>query len=217
MTEKIEFSALLAGVGGQGLMLLSSVIGEACAMSGQRIITGEQHGLSQRSGSISVHLRIGPEIVSPLIPIGSANAIISLEALETLRYIEYLEDDGIVLMNSRIMHPITETSQVAKDKELFYFSLEEIEKRLSEVTENVLAVDALSLARQAGNPLTENIVLLGAVCAFEAFPIPMDEVRGAISQIVPEKAREANLKAFELGLKASHARFCDKFSCKRLE
>ena len=69
-----EFSVLLCGVGGQGLVLLSNIIGTACAQDNLRVITGEQHGLSQRSGTISIHLRIGPEVRSPLIPVGSADA-----------------------------------------------------------------------------------------------------------------------------------------------
>src|SRR4030042_3431500 len=97
-----EFSVYKAGVGGQGLVLLSNVIGSACAAAGIRAITGEQHGLSQRSGSINVHMRIGDEVRSPLIPVGGADAILSLEALEALRYVEYLKPGGGVVMSSRL-------------------------------------------------------------------------------------------------------------------
>src|SRR5512137_1684209 len=110
-----EFSVYLSGVGGQGLVLLSNVIGSACAASGIRALTGEQHGLSQRSGSINVHMRIGEEIQSPLIPIGDADALLALEALEALRYVEYLRQGGIVLMNSRIQRPVVETKAHMKD------------------------------------------------------------------------------------------------------
>lgn len=212
-----EFSALLCGVGGQGLVLVSNVIGNACAASGVRVITGEQHGLSQRHGSISIHLRIGPEVISPLIPVGSGDAIVSLEALETLRYIEYLKDGGVVLMNSRVIHPVTDSKRMIEDqtKAAKYFSREDVESRFKQLTENVLAMDALDLAHKAGNPLTENMVLLGAMSILQSFPVPNDALRESIGKTVPQKAKDANLKAFELGAKASFERFCDSLPCRK--
>jgi len=214
---KGEFNALLAGVGGQGLMLLSTVIGNACALSNLKVITGEQHGLSQRSGSISVHLRIGPEVISPLIPVGSADMMVSLEALETLRYIEYLEEGGIVITNSRIMHPISETFDLSKEKIKSYFDLPTIESRIQEVTDNILSIDSLSIAKEAGNPLTENTVMLGTMTAFSVFPVPYKTVQQALIETVPKKAIDANLKALEMGFRLSHDKFCDDFECRDME
>jgi indolepyruvate ferredoxin oxidoreductase beta subunit len=82
-------------------MLLSSVFGEVCAKTGTHIVTGEQHGLSQRSGSISVHLRIGADALSPLIPYGEADLAIAMEATEALRYLEYLREGAPIVMSSR--------------------------------------------------------------------------------------------------------------------
>ncbi len=112
----MSLNIFICGVGGQGLVLLTSVIGDACAKSGKKIITGEMYGLSQRSGTVSVHLRIGEDAFSPLIPYGEADIIIALEAIEALRYIEYLKKDGIILMNKRIMHPPIETSKIITSK-----------------------------------------------------------------------------------------------------
>lgn len=210
------FSVLICGVGGQGLVLVSNVIGNACAASGVRVITGEQHGLSQRSGSVSIHLRMGPEVRSPLIPVGTGDAILSLEALETLRYVEYLKEGGVVMMNTRIMHPITDSGKVIKDKAAKYFDRKLVEERLKTVTTNILGLDAFDLARQAGNPLTENVVLLGAISVLDSFPVPSDALRESIARTVPQKAREANLRAFDLGAKASHDRFCDILPCKKV-
>src|SRR5512136_2461130 len=131
--EQTEFSVYLSGVGGQGLVLLSNVIGSACALAGIRAITGEQHGLSQRSGSINVHMRMGEEIRSPLIPIGGADAILSLDALEALRYVEYLKPGGVVLMNSRVQRPIVETGAHMTDKSAKYMSVEDVRSRLAKV------------------------------------------------------------------------------------
>ncbi len=209
-----EFSVYLSAVGGQGLVLLSNIIGAACAASGIRVLTGEQHGLSQRSGSINVHLRIGKEIHSPLIPLGGADAQLALEALEALRYIEYLRPGGVVLMSSRIQHPVVETASHLKDKMAKYMSVEAVRERISQVTDKIAVIDALSVANQAGNPLTENIVMLGALSTLEAFPVPEEALRQSIAEHVPTKATDVNLKAFEMGKKAAHDNLCKVVKCR---
>lgn len=208
------FSVYMSGVGGQGLVLLSNVIGDACARAGLRAITGEQHGLSQRSGSINVHMRIGEGIRSPLIPIGGADALLALEALEALRYVEYLRPGGIVLMNTRVQHPVSETARHMKDKEARYLSADDVVSRLSKVTDKISALDALSLAREAGSHLTENIVMLGALATVEDFPVPEDALRGSVSEKVPEKAVDANLRAFDLGKRKAREHLCNVIKCR---
>lgn len=214
MTAK-EFSVYMSGVGGQGLVLLSNVIGAACAASGIRALTGEQHGLSQRSGSINVHMRIGEKIRSPLIPIGGADAILALEALEALRYIEYLRPGGVAIFNSRVQHPIAETAVHVKDKVARYLSAKDVEERIAQVTDKISVVDALGLAKQAGNPLTENIVMLGTLSTLEEFPVPEQALKEAISAVVPKKAVEVNLKAFDLGKGAAYEHLCNLVKCRK--
>lgn len=215
---KGEFSAILCGVGGQGLVLLSNIIGNACASTGVRAITGEQHGLSQRHGSISIHLRIGPEVRSPLIPIGSGDAIVSLEALEALRYIEYLRDGGIVLMSSRVIHPVTDSKKVIEGKKnaASYYGRDTVETKFRQITDRILFIDAPDLADRAGNALVENIVLLGALSVFEGFPVGTEALRESIGEIVPAKAKEANLKAFQLGAEMSRGHFCKMIPCRTI-
>jgi len=210
-----EYSIYMSGVGGQGLVLLSNVIGSACASAGMRALTGEQHGLSQRSGSINVHMRIGEDIRSPLIPIGGADAILSLEALEALRYVEYLKPGGIVVMNSRIQHPTIETAAHMKDKTARYMSVEDVRSRLLKVTDKVAVIDALDLAKNAGNPLTENVVMLGALSTVEAFPVPEEALKRSISENVPKKAVDVNLRAFDLGKEAAYAGLCNMVKCRK--
>jgi indolepyruvate ferredoxin oxidoreductase beta subunit len=210
-----EFSAYMAGVGGQGLVLLSNVIGSACSLAGMRAITGEQHGLSQRSGSINVHMRIGEGIRSPLIPIGGADAILALDALEALRYVEYLAPGGVVVMNSRMQHPIIETGAHMKDKTAKYMSVEDVKKRLSQVTDKIAVIDALEIAKKAGNPLTENVVMLGALSTLEAFPVPEESLKKSISDNVPKKAVDVNLRAFGLGKAAAFEHLCNIVKCKK--
>ena len=200
------YNIMFAGVGGQGLMLLSSILGKAAVDTGLKAMTGEQHGLSQRQGSIYVHFRIGDPI-SPLIPYGKADMMIAMEAMEALRYVEYLKEDGVVIMSNRIMPPVTETREVALDKEkkTKYLSVDEIVKKLKQVTKRIVLLDSLDLALQAGNARTENSVLIGATVACEEFPIPAEEVRKAVLALVPPKTVEANSKAFDLGKEAGSA------------
>lgn len=198
--EGKPFNIMFAGVGGQGLMLLSAILGKAAVDSGFKVMTGEQHGLSQRQGSIYVHFRIG-EPISPLIPYGKADMMIAMEASEALRYVEYLKEDGVVIMSNRIMPSVTETKNVALDKEkkTKYLIVDEIVKKLEQVTSRIVLLDSLDLAIQAGNARTENSVLIGATVACEDFPIPAEEVRKALLTLVPPKTINANSKAFDLG------------------
>jgi indolepyruvate ferredoxin oxidoreductase beta subunit len=214
MSQK-EFSVYMSGVGGQGLVLLSNIIGAACAASGIRALTGEQHGLSQRSGSINVHMRIGEGMVSPLIPIGGADAQLALEALEALRYVEYLKPGGIVMMNSRIQHPVVETAAHVKDKTAKYMSAEVVKERMSQVTDKIALIDALSIANQAGNPLTENMVMLGAISTLEAFPVPEEALKQSVRDHVPSKAVDVNLKAFDMGRKVAYDLLCNIVKCRQ--
>ena len=196
----MKYNILLSGVGGQGLMLLSGVIGVACVDSNLKVVTSEQHGLAQRSGSISAHIRIG-DSYSPLIPYGSADMIISMEAMEALRNIEYLKPGGIVITSSRLLHPVIETSNIVnkRNENIPYVSLEQITKQVKKVTENIKILDAQELAKEAGNPRTENTILLGAASATEDFPISREAIIKAIREMVPERTIDVNLKAFELG------------------
>jgi len=204
--SKHTFNIMFAGVGGQGLMLLSAILGKAAVDSGLKVMTGEQHGLSQRQGSIYVHFRIG-EPISPLIPYGKADMMIAMEATEALRYIEYLKEDGVVIMSNRIMPSVTETKKVAldKDKKTKYLTVDQIVNSLKQVTKNIVLLDSLDLAIQAGNARTENSVLVGATVACPDFPIPAEEVRKAVLALVPPKTVNANSKAFDLGREAGGA------------
>ena len=200
------FNIMFVGVGGQGLMLLSAILGKAAVDTGLNVMTGEQHGLSQRQGSIYVHFRIGNPI-SPLIPYGKADILIAMEASEALRYVEYLKEGGVVIMSNRIMPSVIETEKVALDKEkkTKYLTVEQIVKKLEEVTDKIILLDSLELAIQAGNARTENSVLIGATVACEDFPIPAEEVRKAVLALVPPKTIESNSKAFDLGREAGSA------------
>jgi len=212
--ESMSLNIFICGVGGQGLVLLTTVIGNACAKSGVKVVTGEMYGLSQRSGAVSVHLRIGEDAFSPLIPYGEADILLSLEAIETLRYIEYLKKDGVVLMNKRVMHPPIETSKLIMEKDAKYVTLEDVVSKLKGWTPNIAVVDALTLAKESGNVRTENTVFLGCLSALEAFNVEEKDIRKSISEAVPKKTVEQNLKAFDLGKKSAHGSLCTLVPCR---
>jgi len=217
MSGEAGFDIMFAGVGGQGIVMLSNIIGAACAGAGLNAITGELHGLSQRSGTVFIHMRVGGNNISPLIPYGGADAIVALEAMEALRYIEYLKDDGIVIMNSNVVHPPIEVGSLSKEKSKDFVAFEAIKKNIEVITKNVAVLDALSLATEAGNPRTENVVFIGALSALAAFPVDAKVLKESVAETVPKKALEANLAAFDLGHKAAFESLCQSVECMKME
>ncbi|MEM2098369.1 MAG: indolepyruvate oxidoreductase subunit beta [Candidatus Bathyarchaeia archaeon] len=211
----MSHNIFLCGVGGQGLVLMTAVIGNACAKSGQKVVTGEMYGLSQRSGTVSVHLRIGEDVLSPLIGYGDADVLVALEAIEALRYVEYLKRTGVVLMNKRIIHPPIETSQLITTKGAKYVTLDDIVAKLRSWTPNIAVIDALGLARESGNINTENTVFLGCLSALDVFPVEEQFIRESIAEAVPAKTIEQNLKAFELGKENAYNSLCTLVPCRK--
>ena len=210
----MTYNIFLCGVGGQGLVLLTSVIGNACAKQGINAVTGEMYGLSQRSGSVFVHMRIGNDAYSPLIPIGGADIIIGLEATEALRYIEFLKKNGTILLNKRVIHPPVETNKLVTDKTAKYVTLQDIICKLQSWTPKIAIVDALKLTKEAGNANTENTVFLGCLSVLKEFPIEEDQIVESIIESVPKKTIEQNLKAFILGKQVVYHELCSRVDCK---
>jgi indolepyruvate ferredoxin oxidoreductase beta subunit len=190
---------MTCGVGGQGLMLVSNVIGIACAEFGIDIRTAETHGLAQRSGSIYTHIRIGENTFSPLIPYGEADALLGMEAIEALRYIEFLKPNGITIINKYTWNPVQSTFDRVNNNEEKYISIETILKQLEKITKNIHLIDASTIANEAGNPLTSNLVLLGALAKTEGFPLSLSQLEIVVPKVVPKKAIDANLKALLMG------------------
>jgi len=211
--EKKSFDLVFTGVGGQGIVLLSNIIGNGCARAGVEARTGELHGLSQRSGTIYIHMRIGGKNISPLIPYGEADAIVALEAMEALRYIEYLKENGIIIVNKRVIHPPIEVGTLSKEKRTDFLTFDEIEEKMRIITQNIAPLDGLSLAKKAGNPLTENVVFIGALSALSAFPLDAEVLKESVAEVVPKKALDANLKAFDLGYRSAYDSLCKSVEC----
>ncbi len=198
----MTYNIMTSGVGGQGLMLVSNILGLTCAEFGLNIRTAETHGLAQRSGAIYTHIRIGDRVLSPLIPYGEADVLMGMETIETLRYIEFLKPNGTIILNNYLWYPVQSTFEKVKNPEISYISFDVILAQLKKITQDIHIINALELAKQAGNPLTSNVVLLGALTKLERFPVTKDQIKKVISNAVPKKALEANLVALQLGFEA---------------
>ncbi len=192
------FGIIACGVGGQGIVRMCNVIGEACATSGVAVRTGELHGLAQRSGSVVIHQRIGERSISPLIPYGEADVILALEPMEALRHVNFLKPGGTVITETTLQHPPGETADLATGVKERYVSYAEVIGALRSVAK-VVELDALAMANEAGNAMTVNIVLVGALTALEGFPLGPGAVLDAVRSTVPASAVEVNERAFALG------------------
>jgi indolepyruvate ferredoxin oxidoreductase beta subunit len=186
---KRSFDVLIVGVGGQGIILTSNVLGEACLIEGKPVKGAETHGMAQRGGSVETHIRIGGEF-GPLVPLGGADLLIALELLEALRYRHYLRPEGAMVASSQIIVPTSVYTQNAAVP-----TLQTVESSLSDL--RPCLIDAPALAIEAGSVLAQNIVLLGA--ASISMPLSEDSLREAVRRCVPKKTIEINEKAFSLG------------------
>ena len=186
-------SVMIVGVGGQGSLLASKLLGRLLVDEGYDVKVSEVHGMSQRGGSVVTYVRYGDKVYSPIITEGEADIIISFEKLEAARYAKYLKADGTIVVNTQEIDPMP----------VIIGAAEYPTEVLSELTEKGLkveALDALSLAVQAGSPKAVNIVLMGK--AAEKFGIPKEKWIAAIENTVAPKFVEMNKTAFELGCNA---------------
>ncbi|MBC7085780.1 MAG: indolepyruvate oxidoreductase subunit beta [Methanomethylovorans sp.] len=184
------FDLVIAGVGGQGTILASDIIGKAAVKEGLKVMAAETHGMAQRGGSVVNHLRIGCEFGS-LIPLRSADALMALEPSEALRYIEYLSEDGIIFMNTEPVLPVTVTSGISSYPDINYI-IDHLKQRF-----NVKAFNAVELAREAGHIQAMNTVMIGAISKY--LPLSKEVLLDCVKLSVPQKTVDINVKAFELG------------------
>ncbi|MCK4973272.1 MAG: indolepyruvate oxidoreductase subunit beta [Candidatus Heimdallarchaeota archaeon] len=192
------YQMVICGVGGQGILTISDIITIAAQKKGLHVLGSEVHGMAQKGGSVVTNLKIGENLNSPTIPIGTSKMLVGLEQNETLRYIKFLRPGGIVITSETILFPIT----WKKDKEAADKARENIKDNLGKFNADIYFIDAEGLANKAGLALTQNIVLLGALSQVEGFPITDNDLREALKIRVPTKYLEVNLNAFDLGIKA---------------
>ncbi len=189
-----ECNILIAGVGGQGVILLSELIGKAAVSDGLKVCGSEILGMAVRGGSVVSTIRIGDDVYGPLIPDGKGNLMIGLEPAEALRNITYMSESSIILINVQRVVPVAVL--LGKTN---YPSTEEIIKKLQACVHRVVPLDALNLAREAGSTLSTNIAMLGASFGTGLFPIKIGSIKKIIKEHFPANSVTSNIKAFELG------------------
>lgn len=184
---------MIVGVGGQGSLLASKLIGKLLLTKGYDIKVSEVHGMSQRGGSVVTYVRFGDKVYSPIIDKGEADFIVSFELLEAARWTEYLKPDGKIITNTQEINPMPVITGAAE------YPADLAEKIRSAGIE-LDAFDALSLAEKAGSSKAVNIVLMGRLSKY--FDFTEEEWMKAIEDSVPQKFLEMNKKAFDLGKNA---------------
>lgn len=185
-----HYNIYICGVGGQGIIKTSVIIGEAAMNQELNVVMSEIHGMSQRGGSVSTELKIGG-YNSSIIPEHGADMLLSFEPIETVRGLDKVNDDTKIVFNT---HPIVPASS---DKP--YPGVGNITDILKENFKHVLPIDGTKLAMDAGNVLALNMVLLGAVTADDKFPLSKESVIAAMKNNLKPKFHELNLKAIESG------------------
>ena len=181
---------MIVGVGGQGTLLASRILGAALVNDGYDVKVSEVHGMSQRGGSVVTYVRYGEKVYSPVVTPGEADLILAFEQLEAARWISYLKKGGKLVVNTQSIDPMPVITGVMTYPD-------NIIEKLKVMDIDVTAVDALSLAEEAGSVKAVNVVLIGVM----ARRMDLDESvwLNVIREIVPEKFVEMNLKAFMLG------------------
>lgn len=181
---------MIVGVGGQGTLLASKLLGRLLLSKGYDVKVSEVHGMSQRGGSVVTYVRWGDRVCSPIIDRGQADCVLSFELLEAARYTEYVKPGGRIIVNSQQINPMPVIAGAAAYPE-------NLVEKLGTLDIHVDAFDALSLAEEAGNSKAVNLVLMGRLARH--FDFTKEEWMDAIEHSVPPKFLELNKKAFALG------------------
>ncbi len=183
-------NVLIVGVGGQGTLLASRVLGAMATVMGADCKLSEVHGMSQRGGSVVTHVRIGSDVAAAIVSPGEADFVLAFEKLEALRFSYYVKPDGVILVNDQEIMPmpvITGAEEYPSD----------IYEKIAANGHKYFKIPALELAEKAGNSKAVNIVLIGALAAMNG--IPYETAEAAVKAAVPAKFLAVNLLALELG------------------
>ena len=185
----MEVSIMIVGVGGQGTLLASRILGNLALELGYDVKVSEVHGMSQRGGSVVTYVKYGEKVYSPIIDRGEADIILAFELLEAYRALPYLKKGGKLIVNTQSIDPMPVITGMAEYPK-------NIVEKLSEMVDT-LPINALELAKEAGNMKAVNVVLIGVMA--KSTDIPYDNWIEIIKKTVPEKFLEVNLKAFDAG------------------
>jgi len=185
----------LVGVGGQGIITASRIIGDAAILAGKNVLLSETHGMAQRGGSVMCTARIG-DVYSPLIPDGQADVVLSLELLEALRAVCKASRNTVVISSDERMIPLSVSTQ-----KLSYPTLDEVREGVAKVAKEFVLIEASKLATEAGVPMSSNIVMVGALAGTGLTYLDKEHFEKAIEMNIGRNVRE-NLAAFSKGFDA---------------
>ncbi len=190
MSEDRVYNVLIVGVGGQGIILASDVLGKVAARHGYDVKKNEIHGMAQRGGSVSSHVRFGKTVNSPIIKTGEADVLLSFEQIETLRYFPFLSQDGNVIVNDqKILPPAVFTGKQEYPPDV----LEKIKAKVPDA----VVVDGIKVAQKLGNPRVVNVIFLGILSKY--LDIPATTYEDVLKETLKPKLVDINLKAFHEG------------------
>ena len=189
---------IITGVGGQGNVVASRIFASAAVQDGFYVSVGETYGAAQRGGAVMSHVRLSKEIqYGPLTPEGRAHIILGFEPIECLRTIgSFGNEKTKVIVNPRPVYPIDVLSGALK-----YPAVEEVLKAIKELVHSVQVVEATELAKKAGDPIMQNVVMVGCLAGSGFTTVKVETLREVIKETFAKRRLEANLKAFELGVK----------------
>ena len=189
-----RYNLIIAGVGGQGVILAGNIIGEVALASGYDVKKTDTLGMAQRGGSVVSHLRIADKVFSPLIKQGEADILLAFEKLEAVRWSTYLKPGGVAIINNQALPPLS--VNLGNER---YLDNEEIIGLVRQQTENLYIVDGSSKAGELGNLKTLNIFMLGCLSQFT--PFSEDAWQDCIRQSLPSRVVGINIRAFKIGMK----------------
>jgi indolepyruvate ferredoxin oxidoreductase beta subunit len=199
MTAKIsKYTVQIVGVGGQGVLLASMVLGNAAMKEGYQVAMSEVHGMAQRGGSVLCTLRFGSTVVSPLEANGGADLLMGFEPAETCRNLPLANKGTMIVMN---LDPVLPSMVAAGMEE--YPKVDDLLASARSECAHVTAIDATSIAKKAGKAVAANAAMIGAVAAVDGFPLSKEVLRETLKENVPAKFLDLNLKAFDLGYEAA--------------
>ena len=190
----MKYTVQIVGVGGQGVLLASMVLGNAAMNAGYKVTMSEVHGMAQRGGTVRSTVRFGDEVFSPLEETGGADMIMSFEPVETVRALPLGNKDSVVIMN---LDPVLPGNVAAGFEE--YPEIDALIKEVKAQNSNTITLEATKIAIEAGKAVAANAVMIGAVAAVKGFPLSRDLLKEVLLEKVPPKAKDLNAKAFDLG------------------
>ncbi len=194
-----EYNIVISGVGGQGVILMSELLGNAAVQDGLNVRGSEALGMAARGGSVSSTIRIGRGAVAPLVPTGKCDVLIGMEPAEALRNISYLSSSSLVIMNTETVTPYTVATGQSS-----YPSVEAVIEKLKKASKRVITLNAVNEAREAGSSQAANIVMLGALFGSGQPPIKLETVKEAIRARFSDRLVSVNLACFDLGYEMFH-------------